>query len=255
MSQLIWISSEPVTLRRANVKNLSSAAKVYIFSTIIVGIVLIVWMFPYVEWASMGLYMLAVLAACTQALKVDGPNDKTNYNIAWFVYGFTFIALGAPSALFVLVVAHLVEWIRHKYPWYIQSFNIAAHAIMLYITGLVYDLVRSGSPSLNLNSALAIAAATLVFILGNHLLVGVVIKLARGQSFAESGVFGTFSIFLDFTVLSMGAVTALIWIYNPFASILNVLPLYLLYNALRVPALERKIENLEKQQVRNPTTA
>ena len=236
-------------------KKLSSAAKVYIFSTIFIGFALIVWMFQGVDWDNLGLYMLAVLAAGAQTLKVDGPNDKTNFNIAWFVYGFTFTALGAPAALFVMVFAHLVEWVRHKYPWYIQIFNIAAHAIMLYITGLVYELVSHGSSSLNLNGALAIAAAVLVFVLGNHLLVGVVIKLARGQSFAESGVFGSYTLFLDFTVLSMGAVTALIWVYNPFASILNVLPLYLLHNALRVPALERQVENLEKQQVRTATTA
>jgi hypothetical protein len=242
------------TIWRANVKNLSSAAKFYIYSTIIIGLALIVWMFRDVDWANLGLYELTALASIAQTFKVDGPNDKSNYNIAWFVYGFTFIALGAPAALFVLVFAHFVEWIRHKYPWYIQSFNIAAHAIMLYITSLVYDLVSQGSPSPNLNGALAIAAASLVFVLGNHLLVGVVIKLARGQSFAESGVFGSFTIFLDFTVLSMGAVTALIWDYNPCASILNILPLYLLYNALRVPALERQVENLEKQQVQNATT-
>ena len=40
-------------------------------------------------------------------------------------------------------------------------------------------------------------------------LVGVVVRLARGQSFAESGIFGGLTLFLDFTLLAMGAVTAL----------------------------------------------
>jgi hypothetical protein len=53
-------------------------------------------------------------------------------------------------------------------------------------------------------------------------------------------------LFLDFTVLSMGAITVLIWRYNPFASVLNILPLYLLYNALRIPALERQLQNMKK---------
>jgi hypothetical protein len=88
-------------------------------------------------------------------------------------------------------------------------------------------------------------AASLVFVLVNHLLVGVVVKLARGQSFAESGVFGFLSLFLDFAVLSMGAVTALVWHYNPVASLLNVLPLYLLYNALRVPRLKRELQEIK----------
>jgi len=238
-------------------KDMSVKARAYIIAMIAAGLALLVYEIRILDietnWM-MGL-ALAVLASLSFLYKVEGATTRTHYNLSFLVYSFAIFYLGVPWALLIMLVSNMVDWGKHKYPWYIQSFNIAAHAIMLYITGLVYDLVRSGSPSLNLNNALAIAAATLVFILGNHLLVGVVIKLARGQSFAESGVFGTFSIFLDFTVLSMGAVTALIWIYNPFASILNVLPLYLLYNALRVPALERKIENLEKQQVRNPTTA
>ena len=230
-------------------KNLSSAAKVYILSTIIAGLALIVWIARDVDWANIGLYLLAILGAAAQTYKVEGPNNRTNYNIAWFVYGFTFIALGTPAALIVIVVAHLVEWAWHKYPWFIQSFNIGAHVIPVALAGWVYALVHSGSQALDLTGAIGLAAALLVFVLGNHLLVGLVIKLARGQSFAESGVFAFFSLLLDFTLLSMGTVTAFIWFTNPFASLLNILPLYLLYNAIRVPALTRQVQELEQQVV------
>lgn len=232
-------------------KNLSSAAKVYILSTIIAGLGLVVWMSRDVDWTNFGLYILAALGAAAQTYKVEGPNDQTNYNIAWFVYGFTFIALGAPAAVIVIVVSHLVEWAWHKYPWYIQSFNIGAHVVPAYLAGLIYGMVSSGSQTLDLTGALGLAAAQLIFVLGNHFLVGVVIKLARGQSFAESGVFAFFTLFLDFTLLSMGVVTAFIWFTHPFASLLNVLPLYLLYNALRVPALTRQVENMEQQMAQS----
>ena len=227
-------------------KNLSSAAKIYIFGTIIVGFALIVWMLVDLDWAKLGLYLLAALGAAAQTAKVVGPNDKTNYNIAWFVYGFTFIALGAPAALFVIVIAHLVEWVWHKYPWYIQSFNIATYGIVVFLAANAFQVLSPGSQTNNLNGALGMAAAFLVFVLVNHFLVGVVIKLARGQSFSESGVFGFFTLVLDFTILSMGAVTVLIWFYNPFASVLNILPLYLIQKSLHVPALERQVENLKK---------
>ena len=228
-------------------KKISSAAKVYIISTILVGLALVVWAFGQVEWKSWSVYVLAVVAAVAQTLKVEGPNDKTNYNIALFVYGFTFIALGAPATLIVIVVAHLVEWVWHKYAWYIQSFNIGAYVIPAYLAGRIYQRVSPGTQALDLNGALGIAIALLVFVLGNHLLVGLVIQLARGQSFAESGVFEFFPLFLDFTILAMGAVTALVWFYNPFAALLNVLPVYLLYKAIQVPALERQISEMQKQ--------
>jgi hypothetical protein len=75
---------------------------------------------------------------------------------------------------------------------------------------------RQGTQVLDLHWTLGLVAANLLFVFGNHFLVGLVVKLARAQSFAESGVFGSLTLFLDFTVLTLGAVTALIWFSNPF---------------------------------------
>jgi len=227
-------------------KNFSSAAKVYILSTILIGLGLVVWMGGKVEWANAGLYVLAALGAAARILKVEGPNDRTNYSLAWFVYGFAFITYGAGAAMLVMVISILAEWAWHKYPWYIQAFNIGNHVIAIYLAGLVFDLINKGMKVLDLTGAIAMAAAILVFVIANHFLVGMVVKLARGQSFAESGVFGFLTLFLDFILLAMGAVTALVWFSNPAASLLNILPLYLLYNALRVPALKRQLEDMKK---------
>jgi len=227
-------------------KNLSAQAKAYILTIITIGLGMIVWRLLDLDWANMGLYLLAVLGAIAQTLKLEGPTDRTNYNIAWFVYGFAFIAFGPTAAIFVIFISHLEEWIWHKYPWYIQSFNIAAHVIPVYLAGLIFETANQGMQILDLNYAIGMAAASLVFVFANHFLVGVVVRLARGQSFAESGVFEYFNLFLDFTVLSMGAVTALLWFQNPFASLLNIPPLYLLYNSIRVPAMKRQLENIKK---------
>jgi hypothetical protein len=226
-------------------KNLSATAKVYITSTILIGFGLIAWMLVKLDWTNAGLYLLAALGAVAQTLKVEGPDDKTNYNIAWFVYGFTLIALGPVPALFVVLVAHLVEWVWHRYPWYIQSFNIGAHLIPVFLAGLAFETLNGGTHALDLNGAIAIVAANLVFVFGNHFLVGLVVRLARGQDFAESGVFGFFTLSLDFILLTMGAATALIWQSNPFASLLNILPLYLLYNSIKVPALQRQLQEMK----------
>jgi hypothetical protein len=228
-------------------KNLSSTAKVYILGIILIGFGLILWTATKLDWANPGLYLLAVLGAVAQTLKVEGPNNRTNYSIAWFVYGFAFIACGPAEALVVVVISHLAEWVWHKYPWYIQSFNIGNHVLTVYLAGLVFQTISRSTKVLNLNFALALVVANLIFVFGNHFLVGVVVKAARGQSFAESGVFEFLTLFLDFTLLSMGTVTALLWQYNPFVSLLNILPLYLLYNAIRVPALERRLQEMKNQ--------
>lgn len=227
-------------------KNLSPIAKIYILGIILVGLGLTGWMVTQLDWTNPGLYLLSALGAVAQTLKVEGPDDKTNYSIAWFVYGFAFVLLGSGAAVFVVVISHLAEWAWHKYPWYIQSFNIGAHVLPVFVAGFAFKTISLGSQAPNLSGALGLTAANLVFVFANHFLVGVVVKLARRQSFTESGVFGFFTLFLDFTVLSMGAVTALIWQNNPFMSLLNILPLYLLYHAIRMPALKRRLDEMEK---------
>lgn len=226
--------------------NLSSVAKFYIFSIILIGLLLIGWMMVGLTWGNTGLYLLAIGGAVAQTLKLEGPNNKTNYSIAWFVYGFAFIAFGPAATIFIIIVSHLAEWIWHRYPWYIQSFNIGNHVIAIYLAGIIFEKISGGAQTYELNSTLGLLIANLVFILGNHVLVGTVVKLARKQSFAESGVFSFLTLFLDFTVLSMGEVTALVWFSHPLASVLNILPLYLLYQALRVPALMRQLREMKK---------
>jgi hypothetical protein len=216
-------------------KNLSITAKVYVLGVILLGLGLIGQAALELDWTNPGLYVLAVLGAVAQTLKLEGPNNRTNYSIAWFVYGFGFMAYGPAAALFVVVISHLVEWTWHKYAWYIQGFNIGAHVISVFLAGLAFETVSLGTKMLGRNSAaLGMIAANLIFVLLNHFLVGLVVKFARGQSFVESGVFEFLTLFIDFTVL--------IWNTTPLASLLNILPLYLLYNALRVPALKRQLQ-------------
>ena len=227
-------------------KKLSATAKAYILGTILIGLGLIAWTLVELDWADPGLYPLALLGAASQTLKVEGPNERTNYSIAWFVYGFTFITYGPGSAVLVVVIAHLVEWIWHKYPWYIQSFNIGNHVLAVFLAGLVFEKISQGTKALGLNVILGLVIANLVFVFGNHFLVGLVVKLARGQSFAESGVFELLTLSLDFTVVTLGAITAFVWSYNPFLSVLNAPLLYPLYNALRVPALKRQLQEIRR---------
>jgi hypothetical protein len=236
-------------------RSMSTNSKIYIGVTIFIGLGLLVWMSLNLDWLNTGLYLLAILGAVFQTLKLEGPNARTNYSIAWFVYGFTFLALGLPSTLFVITVAHLVEWVWHKYPWYIQSFNIGNHVISAFLAGLVFAAIGQGPKVQNLQDTIGMVLASMVFVSGNHLMVGLVVKLARGQSFSESGVFGFLTLFLDFTILSMGAITALVWSFNPFASILNALPLYLLYNAIRVPALKRQLQELKETSRQLPSVS
>jgi diguanylate cyclase (GGDEF)-like protein/putative nucleotidyltransferase with HDIG domain len=188
------------------------------------------------------LLFLTALASLSLIFKVEGATDRSHYNISFLIYSFTFILLGPVDAIIVILVSNLVEWAWHRYTWYIQSFNIANYLLVIYLSGLVYRLISPEINLLNLSGILGAVVAMLVFTLLNHLLVGTVVWLARGENYIKSGVFSFLPLMIDFTLLCMGVGAALIWTVNPYATIYFILPLYLIYSTLKVPALERQSE-------------
>src|SRR5690606_19516714 len=85
------------------------------------------------------LLLACLLATLLQIFKIEGVTARSSYNPSWVVYGATFASLGGPEMLLVITVAHLGEWFWHRYPWYIQTFNIATFAVTSIITGLAYE--------------------------------------------------------------------------------------------------------------------
>jgi hypothetical protein len=226
-------------------QDLSTQSKTYIFATLGTGGFVLVNQLTRLQGDRVWLVVLALAAALAQAFKVHGPTPRSNYNVAWLLYGFSLFTLGLQAALFVILIAHLAEWLRHRYPWYIQTFNIAVYALAALVADWIHQLINPTGDPLGLSGALAVLVAIATFTFLNHLLVGIVLRLARDQSFAESGVFDFLTLATDFTLLGLGAASALIFLINPFGALLNVIPVYLLYQALKVPALGRRVQNLE----------
>lgn len=224
-------------------KGLSWKAKVYILSSILVGAGLTLWSLFHVDWREVWMMLiLSIVASLALIFKVIGSTDRSHYNISFLVYAFAFILLGPEATLMIVIISNLVEWAWHKYPWYIQAFNISTYIIGFSLAGIVFQYFSPEFQVFGLSGVVGALASMLVFTLVNHLMIGMVIWLARGENFTQSGVFEFFPLMLDFILLCMGVVAALVWLVIPVGIIFVLLPLYLIYSTLRVPALERKTE-------------
>jgi diguanylate cyclase (GGDEF)-like protein len=223
----------------------SLQTKVYITCTLLAGIILLAIFIPRWNWQETWIetIVLSVLGGLTLLFKVEGSTDRTHYDITFIIYGCALILYGAPVALIVIVAAHVIEWVWHRYPWYIQSFNIASYVVVAVAANMAYELANPTRALGTWQGALSMLAATAVFTLLNHLMVGLIVWMARGENFVTSGIFQFFPLMLDWILLNMGAGVAVVWSYNPVAVILILLPLYLIYATLRVPALERQLES------------
>lgn len=231
--------------------DLSWKARIFILSIITVGSGLTVFNLINIDWQNYLLLILTGVAAVAQVYKVEGATHKSSYNLGWVVYGLAFVLLGGPATLFIILVAHLIDWAWHKYSWYIQLFNMATFAVAVSLASLVYNWILAAQVSSGIVSTLAALSALAVFTLLNHLLVGLVIWFARGQNFTQSGVFGLLTLMIDFTLLGFGMVAAMIWGINPSMIVFVLIPLYLIYITLQVPKLQRQTEIDPKTKLYN----
>ncbi len=191
------------------------------------------------SWFLLGLCLAGTLASI---FKVEGATNRSHYTISFLVYGFTFAALGISATLIVIAVSNLIEWLWNRPPWFIQLFNTTCYIIVMYISGLVYYAINPPGKLDTPAAILAISIAMATFTILNHLMVGTIVWLARGENFRKSGIFDLMPLMIDMTLLCLGASMVIVWNHNPFALALFSLPLYLIYSTLRVPSLERQSE-------------
>lgn len=186
---------------------------------------------------------LSALAAAAQLFRVDAPSRHSYHTTPAFLLAAVLLldpSLLVPLGLLIL----LPEWLRYRYPWYIQTFNIATYLLNILGAWAVFHLVAGGSALMvSWQVALAVALAAMTFSLTNHLMVGLVLRLARGISFRDSQVFGRDSLEPDITLLFLGVGAAVFWTIHPLLLALGVAPLFLFYRALHVPQLQEEAYN------------
>jgi diguanylate cyclase (GGDEF)-like protein/putative nucleotidyltransferase with HDIG domain len=188
------------------------------------------------------LVILCLLASLALIIKVVGTTYNSHYTFSFIIFGFAFAHLGVPEAAIVIIVSNLVEWLVNRPRWFGAVFNTTCYVIVINVAGFIYSALN---PSLSLDTSsgiLVLTASLTAFTLINHLMVGIIVWLARGENFKESGIFDFFPLILDLTLLTLGAMLVIVWDYNPFALFLFALPIYLIYSTMRVPALERQSE-------------
>lgn len=231
---------------------LNRIAQTYIIATILAGCVLLTLSLVRYQITGIGMMLvLSVLASLALIFKVEGTTNHSHYNISFLVYAFSLVVLGADKTILVIVFSNLAEWAWYKYAWFIPLFNAGSLTLVITVTNGVWVFAGAALPPSDLSSVAAVLLVLMLFTLANHLMVGLVIWFTGQGSFAESGVFDIFPLMFDFSLMTMGAGTAMLWGVNPYAVILTLLPLYLFYSTSKVPALERQTEMDSKTGIYN----
>jgi diguanylate cyclase (GGDEF)-like protein/putative nucleotidyltransferase with HDIG domain len=221
---------------------LSRGAKLYLgavgVATLVAAVPLLSRLSPHTEeWPTF--LVLAVCAAIAQLFVVRTPRDQSYHTTIVFLIP---AALLLPPELVALMglVQHIPEWLKVRYPWYIQSFNICNYTLNGLAAWGAVDLVRSLNLSREPEMALAGLAACVVFVATNHVLLATMLHFARGHTLRETGLFSGDSLSTDLVLAALGVAFASLWRWNPYLLPTAVAPLLLIHRSLSVPALQEE---------------
>src|SRR3989454_5068942 len=198
------------------------------------------------EWA--GFLVLGSFAAVAQLFNVRTPRDQAYHTAIVFIVA---AALILPPELVVLmgIVQHVPEWLKMRYRWYLQTFNIC---IFVLASMAVWFVAKELFLRSNLvdNHALRFATAGLiacvVFVAINHLLLAVLLHFARGHTLKETGLFDIENLSTDFVLAALGVATYAFWETNQWLIPFAVAPLVLVHRSLAVPQLQAEARIAQK---------
>jgi diguanylate cyclase (GGDEF)-like protein len=178
--------------------------------------------------------VLLGLAAFAQLFIVGKPGSQ-DYRLA-IVFLLTSALLLSPSEVAVVAAFHYVpSWFRFVRSWHVRLFNVGCTVLSSLSAFYVDDALRAPGDH---RFALAGAAAAATFVVVNHLLLAVMIRLATGNRLRDTNLFTFESLATDLALAGLGVGVAVVWLANPWTLALTVAPLVLIYRALHVPQLE-----------------
>ncbi len=182
--------------------------------------------------------LLLPLAVAAPLLRVStGRNQSLSTTSAFVVAG----ALVLPPELLValVVLLHLPEWLVTRLPWYIQTFNIGNYTLDALAAWAVIRIVGGEG---DLAVALAGLGAAGTFVVVNHVLLAPMLKLGRGHSFRESGLFSPLNLAIESVVAALGIAVALFVQTNPWLLPTLLAPMLLARRSTSMIALLRQSE-------------
>jgi diguanylate cyclase (GGDEF)-like protein len=186
--------------------------------------------------------ILLVGGALAQLLSVHQPGNQVFHTGLVFTVAAALV-LPAPLVVAVCVAQHLPEWLRRRYRWYIQTFNIAnftlsglaAWAVRQAIAGFGFDLTGSGGRGL-----VVLVAVGSALVLVNHLLLARMLKLARGRDLKSTHLVALDGLTTDLALAAVGAASAYALLHQPALLPIVLAPLVLAHPALIVPTLREQ---------------
>jgi diguanylate cyclase (GGDEF)-like protein/putative nucleotidyltransferase with HDIG domain len=184
-------------------------------------------------------FILGTAAATAQLFRVQTPRDQAYHTAIVFVIAAAFLL---PPELVALmgIVQHIPEWLKIRYRWYLQTFNICMYVLAsMAVWFLAHQIMGWGAISDHtLRVAVAGLVCSVVFVAINHTVLALMLHFARGHTLRETGLFEVEHFSTDLVLAALGVATFAFWQINPWLIPFAIAPLVLVHRSLAVPQLQ-----------------
>src|SRR5712691_190465 len=149
------------------------------------------------------------------------------------------VLLKPEFAVLLPLASHIGDWIKQRYAWYIQTFNILNFTLAVmsawWVDRLVAeDWLAGTSQAWSAGGA----AAALVYVIVNNAGFATILFLARGHS--PRSILTPQVLAADAALAALGVAFASFWHADPWLLPFAVAPVFLLHQALHLPQLQEE---------------
>jgi putative nucleotidyltransferase with HDIG domain len=161
----------------------------------------------------------------------------------------------APAQLVLMcLIQHIADWLKQRYAWYIQPFNIGNYVLSASAAALTVARI-GGAEQLGRQAALAGSLAAVSFVAVNRVLLVGMLRYGRGMTVAETGLMRVDDASLELVLALMGVPLALLSTLGVGTASLALVPLLLISIAQRaLHRLESASETIRAQNERLEAT-
>jgi putative nucleotidyltransferase with HDIG domain len=186
-------------LRATGVTDLSPAAWSYWLAVVgLAGGALLAGVPALGDQGNWGLFAVLTTAASAAQLSSVHLTRKRVFHPAIVFVVAAALLLSPQQVALMCVVQHIPEWLKKRYSWYIQTFNIADYVLAGGAAALAAAAVRPVS-----HEALAGIVAVVTFVLVNRAVLMVMLRLGRQMGVRASGLFSIDDVTLEIVLAAM----------------------------------------------------
>jgi diguanylate cyclase (GGDEF)-like protein/putative nucleotidyltransferase with HDIG domain len=183
--------------------------------------------------------MLGAAAAVAQLFPVHTPRNNAFFMSSVFLLPAVFL-LPVPLLALLPLLVHLPEWLKTRYPWPMELFNVSNDTVDLFAAWGFAQLVHHQLGDGKVAWTIAGIGAAAIWAVLNHGLLAVMLSFAKGHSIRKTGLLGFDSLSTEFVLAAIGFAVASFWHSNAWLVPVALAPLLLIHRSLAVEALQEE---------------